>query len=484
MMSAIVNRRVAFAVVLLVLLVMVALAGGGGDEQTTQQSSGMLQLTVYPVSDLFSHYYADMGGLDTLGPCISEQFDRHGLTFQLTQNGLMAYDPGKVAANRFYLSRVGTLFGLGDLPEGGYEIWEEVRPIYEATGGDIGAALTDVLRNDEKQCYEQYCEGAGFYRLFTEPPGTIHWMEYGVWVSDGKVPDVKETGHGQPTPQVTPGPGEITQVLVNYAERWDKIVTGNVLEAEARLIEDGWYELVYENVVFAVHPQNLGNVILRPLPKLLGLVTEPGVICTGLEGHQCVPVEDNLVHMVPDVFINFLIQYGVKELAGQPTTVVHHVENRTSYQCFEALCMLCDENAPEGQRVTVMPLGIDYILRYATPITTPIATPDVPVNGLLIHTWPANALIPNGEAQKIYVQVIEGARPVEDALFSLSLTYPDGRGFAQNFPLTDVTGQSVLTLEPINAPEGTIVPYMICYLGLQERPACTGGLFTIWSSNP
>lgn len=474
------NRRGLFIVALLVIL---TLTGCG---EPIEQ--------VVCAEEPFRQFYVDMGGYEALGPCISSQIERPGALYQYTQNVLMVYNPNATSAQRYSLSKIGYLVNLDleGMPDGGYEVWDEVKPLYDAAGGKFGWALTEVLRDNDEKRFIQYFEGAAFYRNFSDAPGTIRWLPYGFWFcgepceayinsNDIDLVDMVPGLALTPTPQVTPSLDEITQMAVaTAAQRWDERFTGPVLSPKATQAADGWYELAYENIVLAVDPENYANVILRPIPEILGTQREMPVACGTEEDFTCYLVTPQLGFMVSDDFVDFIIQYGGWEAAGQPITALRPGTNGTSYQCFENLCLEYRANAPEGYRVSVMPLGSAYYRRD----TRPIATPDVPRHRLTIETWPAYSLIPNGQAQEIYVQAIEGTLPVEGVLFNFLLTYPDGRVFEENFPLTDSNGQASLTLEPIIASDGTNVPYVACYLAGQDEAVCINGIFTIWSSAP
>ncbi len=468
MIDAIGQRK---AVLVLMILAMFILSGCGN-----QPIQG------YEVGDAFTNFYPRMGGVENLGPCISPQFVKNGVTYQYTQKVLMAYDPTAPSAQQYTFGKIGYEINLdlAVIPDGGYKVWEDVEPVNKETGGVIGRAVTDVLQNDEKQRYEQYFEGAGFFRYYNDPAGMIQWMDYGEWMCGLQCLDVDLAIIGEPTPVVTPDVDNITLALVAYGDRLGDFYTGQLLISKARPVGNGLYEIVYENVVLVVHQDDLGNVSLLHLPEKLGYVSDVPVACTSQDGFICYPLGDGLVRMIPVAYYDFIVQNGGFELSGEPITNLRPGSGGASYQCFRNLCLESRAGAPEGLQVRVMPLGVAY---NRMDMAAPFVTPNAP-HMLVISTWPRYADISTSQSQEIYVQAMQGTMPVANILFSLTVTYPDGTTVEETFPLTDFNGRAYLTLDPIHAPEGTNIPYVACYQGGAENVVCIPGAFMIWSYAP
>ena len=433
-------------------------------------------------------FYEDLGGEEVLGTCVSEPTEVNGSIYQYMQNALLIYNSNAPSAQRYSLGKIGydVIPNLEVIPAGGYDVWEEAESTYLSTGGKLGLALSEVLREDEYHRYVQYFEGAALYRDYADAPGVMHWLPYGWWFCDTKCPQcmtssVKDMSVGPiPTQPVKPDVDVITRALVDYAKRLGFFFTGHLVTPKAYPAEDGWYEIVYENVVLAVDPNNLANIQLRRLPKILGYIADLSVSCVSQEGFICYPLEDGFVRMMPVVFYDFIIQNGGFELSGEPITNLRLGSGGTSYQCFENLCLEYWANAPAALQVSVMRLGLAYARR---DMAAPFVTPNAP-HMLLIETWPRYPSISANEPQEIYVQAMQGTLPVPGVLFSLAVTYPDGTVYEETFPLTDFNGQAYLTLDPITAPEGTNIPYVACYQGGAENSVCIPGVFTVWSYAP
>jgi hypothetical protein len=81
---------------------------------------------------------------------------------------------------------------------------------------------------------------------------------------------------------------------------------------------DGYLEQVYENIVVITDPQNLQYFQLRPLPEILGV--EANSLVQQIDDPRMVfyPIDGNLGHNVPRIFVDFINQHGGLVISGTP----------------------------------------------------------------------------------------------------------------------------------------------------------------------
>lgn len=487
-----INLHRANSTILLVLvLALLSTACENGNKAASMAESS----SVFAVGEVFENFYAQLGGEESLGPCISPVFTRGSVQYQYTVAALLVYDPNAPLVQRYRLWDIGNSLALegagkpqaGDpslIDLGGYLIWEEVVPIYKKLGAQIlGRPLTGLLFNRERGRYEQFFENAGFYRNWADAPGEVAWLPYGSWICAEKCPappgsEVIHIGL-PPTPVALPPTGEINQAILAVAERLGSLYTGNRL-SDAYQAADGLYEMVFENVVLFVEPQDLGQVRLRPLPSLVGIIPEPPVPqVLNVPGMRFYPVlGGDLGYNVPQYFVDFITLHSNFEFSGYPISEVHPKGQGSSYQCYQNLCLEYDANAPAEFRVRPSALGIEYWNRLATQLSEPQAN----TSRLSIQIWERYPLLTPGQEQEIHVLVLDGNRPLENVSTSLWVQYPDGVENEFLLPPTDVNGLSWLKLRPITASDGTVVPYQVCLLGLMEKAVCYSESFVIWSA--
>lgn len=63
----------------------------------------------------------------------------------------------------------------------------------------------------------------------------------------------------------------------------------------------------------------------------------------------------------------------------------------------------------------------------------------------------------------------------------LNLTLPDNSLESYRFPATDEAGKTVLGIPPVEAPNGTLIPYEVCLMGIYGKTFCVGENYLIWN---
>jgi len=130
---------------------------------------------------------------------------------------------------------------------------------------------------------------------------------------------------------------------------------------------------------------------------------------------------------------------------------------------------------------TVTPLPTE-VPQQAQVQAIPQATPPPrKVTGPLnLQVWERYAMLSLSDVQEIGVSLFEGSQPLSDVGFTVIVSLPDGQQKVYVMPLTGTNGASMVTLEPIIAPQGAVIPYQVCITNLLDMPICIKESFIIW----
>jgi hypothetical protein len=372
---------------------------------------------------------------------------------------------------RYHLS-VGKLNSISDPPPiesstpyiNGHVVWEDAWLLFNRLGSNVvGVPLTGVITNNEKQRYEQYFSGLGFYRDFNAPPAEIHLMPYGEWVCRSNC--TYFFGDAAAPQRMLDRPAsEIERIFMDYAERPGYAFTGSPIGMPQYAL-DGYVEMVFENVIMYFDPQNPYPVMLRPLPTWLGMVQEAPAFSLKLDWLDFRESQDGLGYDIPVFLSDFIISHGGFELAGEPITHYRSLSDGGYTQCFTNLCLEYHPGAPTSLRVRATPLGAQYTSR-GSPLRIFVTLSDT--------NFPANQPV----ALEVYA--LQNGQILKDIMFELVISLPVGN--PQNYFVSpdSADGVSSVTISPLNLPQGSRVSYQACAVGLVGEQECATGTFTIW----
>jgi hypothetical protein len=441
----------------------------------------------YPVSAAFSDFYRQFGGEAVLGPAISPLFVKDGVSYQYVVSALLAYDPNKVPLKRYQLSPIAASeWQIDDLAEpasagnspyyvNGHQIWEEIRSFYDQYGSDIlGLPRTSVSVNELKQRYEQYFDGIGFYRNFTDPVGRIHLMPYGAWMC-GNNCQYQASDANLPSASYSRQYSATEQLFLQEAERLEYRFTGAPL-LSPRLGSDGNYQMVFQNVVMYINSAEGSQIKLRPLPSWLGIHDDKPVNEVKADWLSFYQLQEGLGYNVPDLFTEYINNHGTMGVSGQPITEYVDLEEGGYSQCFTSICLEYHPNAPQELQVRPHMLGADY-LAFGSKASTP--PPDFS-SAMQINAWENHPLIPSGHKQVINIQASQNNIPLAGIDFSLVVRKPDGIVITYTLNPTGEDGKTSVELDPINGANGAIVQYEVCVVGPVTPQVCFSRSYTIW----
>jgi hypothetical protein len=455
-------------------------AGRGGVLGT----STTLQDT-YPVDALFRDFYDYLGGQEVLGPAISPLQEAGSRKQQYVQNGLMVFDPQATRSDRFRLAPLGKNFEVEEPPVpdpeeaelryiNGHIIHPDFLPLYEELGGArfVGLPLTEARHNPAKKRIEQYFENLGIYQVLDGAPGLPRLMAYGAFACDLTcryvAPDNSIPEAGAPLPE--PFASRVSMLGLHF--------TGKTLSEPYRA-PDGKVEMIFENLVLAADFEGAEQAFARPIPQLLGIQAQSVGACQDNGLADCFPGVGGQDYQVPSYFQDYIRQHGGWDIAGMPMTNVFVIEKGVFRQCFTNLCLEFNLNVAPESRLGPVPLGKMYKDQYYELFSEDEFEEDFA--GMLIQVWEAHPLVASGEAQEIHVTLSENGSPLTNREPVLFVTMPDDSRQTYTFPPTGQDGKTSLRVPPIDTPNGTLIPYEVCLVGLRGKTFCVGDNYLIWN---
>ena len=445
----------------------------------------------YGVDVLFREFYDHLGGMQVLGPAISPIFSHENRKYQYVQAGCMEYNLEAAPSERFRLSPLGLELGLAEpavpAPEqpgmvyvDGHVIYPGFVPLYRQLGGArfVGRPLTEVHYNPDTKRYEQYFENLGFYRMENDPPEMVSLLAYGAWKCDNKCRHQAPLSAQIKLPSLSTSLDEIA--FREVVARLGTDFTGFAL-SEPYLGSDGKLEQVYENLVLFSNPDSPARVSLRPVPEKIGI--QPGKMAEddGVEGMVFWEVESGQGYNIPQPFLDYLAQHGSMEVAGEPIGELHLESDQVFRQCYTNLCLdyHLQSDTPTDLRIRPAPLGQAYLDLHYQPQENAFAETQA-LRTISLQVWERYQFVSSDQSQEIGSSIFEGKTPLRSIEPVLTLTMPDGSEKSYHFPPTGDDGQTMLRLDPIEAQNGTLIPYQVCISSLSDEVFCVKDSFVIW----
>lgn len=99
-----------------------------------------------------------------------------------------------------------------------------------------------------------------------------------------------------------------------------------------------------------------------------------------------------------------------------------------------------------------------------------------------MQVWESYPMVSSDQSQEIGVSIFLDNLPLKNVEPDLIVTLPDGREKTYYLYPTGVDGQARMILEPINAANGTLIPYQICVYNLNQEKFCVRDSFLIWQN--
>jgi len=481
--------KVVFQIGILFLLILLSGCAGG----KTGNLPGPTPEGAKSVDPLFKEFYAHLGGAEVLGPAISPIFSYEDRKYQYFQAGCMEYDLQASPSERYRLSPLGLELGISEAPTlppaqpdqiylEGHIIFDGFVPLYRQLGGArfVGRPLTEVKFNPEKQRFEQYFENLGFYWIENDPVEKVSLLAYGAWKCDSKC------RHQTPVAaqiQLSSIPSTLDgRAFREVVSRLGADFTGFAL-SDPFIGDQGKLEQVYENVALVEDPNSPVKVSLQPLPEKVGIQSGSMEAYNGIEGMVFWAIENDQGYNVPQQFINYLTLHGGVEVSGPPISELNLQDNQLFRQCYQNLCLdyHLANDIPAEIRIRPAPLGQAYLDLYYPTIGSGFSESQA-LHEISLQVWERYQFGGSNQAQEIGAMILEGKKPLRSIEPSLTLLLPDGIQKSYYFPPTGEDGQTLLTLDPIEAQNGTLIPYQVCISSLTSEIFCVQDGFVIWNT--
>ena len=526
-------------IVLFLLFLSIFIIGCSGTTETPQSYDD------YTVDPMLREFYSYLGGEDVLGPPISSVIVQGNIISQYFETCKMIYDPEALPKKPFHLAPLGKALGYIEPPittsvqtgipfEGGHTIFPDFIPLYEKLGPRmVGKPLTEGRYNLIRERYEQHFENVGFYRL--NGSMEVNLLPYGI-LACGEDCSSK-MAFGDHTFDI---PSYIDPAFQEFVNRLGADFTGFSL-TNAYINGDGKWEQILQNVVLvADSTDNPQSVRLLPLAEKLSIPMEPPRPYSGNSEMYFYPTQGDSGYEIPIYFWEYISSHGGIQVFGLPITQVSPFIDHMLHQCFVNLCLAFDPKVNET-RIRPEPLGYAYQTLYYTgkthisPIVTSAATPieeivpiwPIPLNSptiipdlppvtevplpakptetpppapvvetgplvtdsqavmeereITFRIWERFPIIGSKQLQEIGISAVLNGQSLVGLLPELTITMPDGIQQFYAMPGTDITGKSTVMVPPIEAANGTIIPYLICFRLTNLDKICLEKSFIIWN---
>ncbi len=437
---------------------------------------------VYGIDKSFRDFYKKMGGVEVLGPVISEVFSWDENQCQYTENALMCFNPKSVQNQGYFFFPIGAMLGGNasfnrSNSNETYEVYEGFLPLYQQLGEEptTGRLLTPVRYNLQEKRIEQYFENIGFYRQMEDPDEQVQLMAYGAYTCDEKCKFTARQGAG-----VNVNANTVTMPFLGFIKRFEQLdAFGEPLTAPIE-IQPGLIQQVYQNAVFIGNPTLPETIHLLDVPVRLGVKQDQ-------PGPQLYSLDDNMVFYVvnspngfhvPAVFDQFIIQHGGRELSGSPLCEVYEDGDHIR-QCYQNYCL---DFFPTDQDVKMVPLGEEF-LQTMNIQTEQVVLFEYTAQTVTIHIQEKSSHVSLNEEQELQIQVLrtENRTPLQNIEADLKITLPDGDKYFYDVPATDEYGISQITIPAIKRVQnGSVLTYSLCLDVPGDEPLCVNDSYLIW----
>ncbi len=443
----------------------------------------------YPIDAAFRAAYNDLGGKDLLGLGISKPFDFNGSTCQYTISALLCLAPGGAEPTQVRLFPLGaTLIHTGEPGEetpttdsltlNGIPVYEEFIPLYkQLTGAPVtGYPLARARMNYSQQRIEQYFENVGFYRNFSEDPGSVHLLAYGA-VACGDLcnftPAVDAVVSTSAIPQTD------RAFLEGLEKLGDATIFGEPL-TRAFLAADGMQEQVFRNAALYTTPGS--NVLhLRSVPVMVNMPSAPAgpKLYDNKEGMVFFAVKGSLGYHVPILFDEFIASHGGTAISGMPIAEVSEVSPGLYRQCFENYCLLYSPADPPGSQLELEAIGSAY-LQSISPADFYGETVVLSPSTVALKVAAQYLLLQPKQVQQILISLHSQLdnQPVAAIESLLTVTLPDGKVHEASLPATLADGSALVNVPFLeDVPNGSVLLYRVCLTGIIAQPVCATGSY-------
>jgi hypothetical protein len=351
----------------------------------------------------------------------------------------------------------------------GHPVPETVYAYYQQVGADVaGPAMSGYTLNEETGRFEMIFRNMGIYVDPEDPSQEVHPMPLGMVYYYNKPGPTPQPGLNIPLSPL------ILEMFDAEAAALGQEITGSQLVSLA-IDPNGYATRLFENVVLKIDPENPDQVSLLPVPELVGMPVNPPVPQINDPRYIFVKTAGELGHNVPQDFWEFIRSHTTIDITGDPQTEIFYPPGTQDMirQCFRYMCL--DYNMATGE-IAVANLGLDYYRQYHARLAD-ISTPF----SVSLNVWEAQPSIPPDEPQVITVKITQNNLPVINLQPLLEVTLPNQDRQTYQMPPTGLEGDTSIQIPPVQAANGTIIPYQVCVIFADASRYCVSDQFLIWN---
>ena len=420
----------------------------------------------FEIDNQFQELYRILGGQAVLGPVISPKFSHQDSKYQYTAAALFVYNPLSQTGIQTKFASIGLELGIADyvppgkVPNQELTIYPGFQAYYNFLGGEgvVGSPITNVQYNNEKGRLEQHFENLGFYQLDSDILGEVRLLHYGAWMC---------ASHCDFSPSqnsVVSLYKSTVEPFIEVINRLDSKFLGRPI-TKPYIAPDGKIQQIFHNVVLVSATNNSGEFDLRPIPEMLGI-----------------PAESGIIHAIPEHFQKYIHENIGSELVGAAITTYTQQSQDVFRQCFRKLCLNYFPNKPQSEQIAPVALGYLYRQRFyqESESFSPEIVPEIQTYSITV--WEDAPIVQPDTPQIVGVSITKDGVPISDVDVFLLLKLPENITIKYFFPKTHENGTVSLTLNPIDAPHGTVISYDLCVDSSYDEVICTSESFLVWGN--
>ena len=471
------RRQILYLPILILLILLSACA-----LNTPEENQALLE-PAYILESVFEEFHEFLGGEKRLGNPISPLIVEGQIQKQYFESALLQFSPSAPLSERYSLAPLGLEMGESDAPlsnpnlpnllfVNGYIIYEGFVELFHELGGQryVGPPITGVRYSESQNRVEQYFENLGFYINLNDAQPSPQLMPYG------------RSACLESCANFASSPVAIIQIDLPYGEPFlsTAAALGDALLGQ-RIAgpyqsSEGFLEVIYENMVLYALPDSQAATP-KPIAAQLGLLPQaiverlnnPNVIFYAIEGQRG--------HNIPLLFSDYIAEHGGFAISGIPISELELQEDGSARQCFANLCLSTIQSLVAI--VEPIALGQEYKrLFYDQPLPQSLDD-DLDIQ---IQLWEDHARITSAQQQVIHASIFAGEKLLAGIQPSLRLHFPNGSESLFQFPPTDQSGHTQMTIPAISAQNGTLIPYELCIEAPNFKNVCATDSYLIWGN--
>jgi hypothetical protein len=207
----------------------------------------------------------------------------------------------------------------------------------------------------------------------------------------------------------------------------------------------------------------------------LGVLPDPLVSRLDNPNLTFIEIESGYGYNVPLFFIEYINQHGGFDIVGRPISELKLQGDGTANQCFTNSCLSYSQDSG----VELLPVGAEYKLRFYDQPSVENTPQQMEIR---IQVWEDFSQISSAETQVIHASLYAGSQLLPGLQPYLEITLPGGGTSISQFPITDNSGQTQISVPPIHAQNGTLIPYKVCLEGFGAQEVCANESYMIWGN--